>query len=263
MNPRFLPSLLVAALLCGCVSHPPKRPEAARAAAIPTQERPGLGTAWGEQRESWAEAAAFTRASGDRPAGRDRLYYNDRGGVDAMLDFLGGKPNRADGLQSSAGGLVRFGLRVGAGRWADGFETKGRRFAIGERGERYEIILKNDARRPVEVVLSVDGLDVMDGKAASLQKRGYVLAPFETLAVDGFRTSNTTVAAFRFGSVFDSYGRRRHGDAINAGVIGIAVFEETRRRDAGAQRDSGPHAWRRVGSRPSPFGQPYATPPDA
>ena len=263
MNLRFLPSLLIAAILSGCASHTTKRPETARNGIIPAQERPGLGTAWGEQRDSWAEAAPFARASGERPAGRDRLYYNDRAGVDAMLDFLGGKPNRADGLQPSAGGLVRFGLRVGDSRWADGFELKGRRFAVGERGERYEIVLKNDARRPIEVVVSVDGLDVMDGKTASLQKRGYVLAPFETLAVDGFRTSDSTVAAFRFGSVFDSYGHRRHGDAINAGIIGIAVFEETRRRDAGAQRDAEPHARRRVGSQPSPSGQPYATPPDA
>ena len=66
---------------------------------------------------------------------------------------------------------MRLGLRVGDGRWADGFEVKGRRFAVGERGERYEIVLKNDARRPIEVVVSVDGLDVMDGKSASLLKR--------------------------------------------------------------------------------------------
>ena len=263
MNLRFVPSLLIAAILCGCASHSAKRPEVARDVAVPAQGRPGLGTAWAEQRDSWAEATPFARASAERPAGRDRLYYNDRAGVDAMLDFLGGKANRTDGLQPSAGGLVRLGLRVGDGRWADGFETKGRRFLVGERGERYEIVLKNDARRPIEVVVSVDGLDVMDGKTASLQKRGYVLAPFETLAVDGFRTSDATVAAFRFGSVFDSYGHRRHGDAINAGVIGIAVFEETRRRNAGAQRDPEPPAWRRVGSRPSPSGHQYATPPDA
>ena len=264
MNLRLLASLLVAAVLCGCATHSTKRPNAVeRNGIVPAQERPGLGTAWGEQRESWAEPAPFARASGERPAGRDRLYYNDREGVNAMLDFLGGKSNRCDGLQPSAGGLVRMGLRIGNDRWTESHELKDHRLAVSERGDRYEIVLKNDGRRAVEVVLSVDGLDVIDGKAASVKKRGYVMAPFETLAVDGFRTSDTTVAAFRFGSVFDSYGRRRHGSAINAGVIGIAVFEEKRQRTPTAPQISEPHAWRHVGTRPTPSGQQYATPPDA
>lgn len=263
MNLRLLSSLLAAAILCGCASHPAKRPEAARTGVVSAQERPGLGTAWGEQRDSWAEAAPFTRASNERPNGRDRLYYNDRAGVNAMLDFLGGKSNRCDGLQPSAGGLVRLGLRIGNDRWTETHEAKGRRLAMSERGERYEIVLKNDGRHALEVVMSVDGLDVIDGQPASMKKRGYVMAPFETLAVDGFRTSDTSVAAFRFGSLFESYAHRRHGSAINAGVIGIAVFEETRRRAAGAPRDSEAHAWRQVGTRPSPSGQQYATPPEA
>src|SRR5206468_7132945 len=120
----------------------------------------------------------------------------------------------------------------------------------GEPGERYEVVLKNDGRRAIEVLVSVDGLDVVDGKPLSFKKRGYVLAPFETLAVDGFRTSNASVAAFRFGSMFDSYGHRRHGNTVNAGVIGVAVFEEQRRKTPGAPRAPDDHAWRSIGTRP-------------
>jgi hypothetical protein len=119
-----------------------------------------------------------------------------------------------------------LGLKDGTGRWLDGFSASGRRFIIGERGERYEIFARNISDRWLELVLSVDGLDVIDGRRASYSKRGYVLSPGETLSVDGFRTSTSTVAAFRFSSVSRSYAALRHGDTANVGVIGLAVFEE-------------------------------------
>jgi hypothetical protein len=260
-----VPATLLAALLLGACSTqratPPARPESR--GFVPAQERPGLGTAWGEQRDSWVEPAFFARTSSERPAGQERLYYNDRAGANAMLDYLGGNAKQCDGLQPSAGGRLRFGIRKGNGEWAECHELRGRRFAVGEPGERYEIVLKNDGRRALELVVSVDGLDVVDGKPSSFRKRGYVLAPFETLTVDGFRTSNATVAAFRFGAMFDTYGHRRHGNTANAGVIGVAVFEERRRDASPAPRDPKDHAWRHVGTRPPASGHEFAAPPDA
>lgn len=264
MKLRLPAALLAVLVLGGCATRriaPPPPPDGRT--FVPAQERPGLGTSWGEQRDSWVEPAYFARTSGDRPAGQDRLYYNDREGVNSMLDFLGGKSKQCDGMQPSASGLLRFGIRRGNSQWSEGHELRGRRFAIGEPGERYEIILKNDGRRAIEVVVSVDGLDAVDGKPASFKKRGYVLAPYETLAVDGFRTSNATVAAFRFGSMFDSYGRRRHGDTANAGIIGVAVFEERRRDSNPTPPSPKDHAWQQVGARPPASGHGYAAPPDA
>ncbi len=252
---------LAAAVLSGCAARTAHLPGQARSSAFaPTTERPGLGTSWGEQRESWVEPANFTRANAERPAGRGQIYYNDREGADAMLAFLGGEAKRSDGPQPVQGGLVRAGIRGGNGAWLDCREARGKRIAAGERGTRYEVVLKNEARRAVEVVVSVDGLDAMDGEPASFKKRGYVLAPFETLAVEGFRTSRTTVAAFRFGGMFDAYSQRRHGDTVNAGVVGIAVFEEKRGAPANAP---GGHAWRATASRPGAGAHHFSSPPEA
>jgi hypothetical protein len=264
MNAARAAILLTAVVLSGCAmrtTHPADG--AKRSGFTPAQERPGLGTAWGEQRDSWVEPVPFARSSGERPAGQDRIYYNDREGVNAMLDFLGGDSKPCGGMQQSTSGLLRFGVRTGNGRWVECHELRGRRFAVAESGERYEVVLRNDARRAVEILLSVDGLDVIDGKPASFKKRGYVLAPFETLAVDGFRTSNATVAAFRFGSMFDSYGHRRHRDTTNAGVIGVAVFEEQRRKAPAAPGNPGDHAWRSTGTRPPASRDGFAPPPEA
>lgn len=75
-----------------------------------------------------------------------------------------------------------------------------------------------------EVVLSVDGLDVLDGKAASKEKRGYVVAA-PTLRVPGWRIDDKLTARFRFGRVGMSYAEQVNRGG-NVGVIGAAVYAE-------------------------------------
>jgi hypothetical protein len=156
-----------------------------------------------------------------------------------------------------------MGLRDGSGRWFETLELKDHRFAIGERGARYEVVVKNETRRRLEVVLSVDGLNTMDGEPAGFQKRGYVLGPRETLAVDGFRTNESSVAAFRFSNVGDTYAQRHHRQTGNVGVIGLAVFPE---RWLGTPVNSGRpehRAWRQTEPKGTATPGRYATPPDA
>jgi hypothetical protein len=103
---------------------------------------------------------------------------------------------------------------------------RGRRmYVLGDHGDRYSIRVTNPTPQRIEAVVSVDGLDVIDGDPASVSKRGYVVMPFDTLQIDGFRVSTAEVAAFRFSSVADSYAGRK-GKARHVGVIGLAVFEE-------------------------------------
>jgi hypothetical protein len=103
---------------------------------------------------------------------------------------------------------------------------RGQTFVAGERGERYELVVTNNTAGRVEVVVSVDGRDVVSGKLADFTKnRGYVLEPFGSVVIDGFRTSLEQVAAFRFSGVGESYTGRL-GTPQHAGVIGVAVFHE-------------------------------------
>ncbi len=101
----------------------------------------------------------------------------------------------------------------------------GQRFVLGSLGQRYRIHIVNPTAARVEAVVSVDGLDAVDGKPASLEKRGYIIPAFGDVTVDGWRTSLDSVAAFRFSSVRDSYASRTQTDR-NVGVIGVAFFRE-------------------------------------
>jgi hypothetical protein len=106
------------------------------------------------------------------------------------------------------------------------FKHQGQTFALGRFGERYAINIHNPLNVRVEVVVSVDGRDVVSGKKGDfVNNRGYVIAPHQTLTIDGFRTSLDEVAAFRFVDPGDSYSARL-GTPENVGVIGVAVFAE-------------------------------------
>jgi len=202
-------------------------------------ERPGLATGWGREKASSITNQSFVRAS-SKPAGTDVIYYNNKNGIEAMS----GNSVRVGAMQSAAGNLVEWGVK-GRGGFLTTYKEGGygRRLVAGDSGSTYTIVVHNRSKSTLEIVASVDGLDVFDGKSASFSKRGYLVNPGSTLEIDGFRTSNDTVAAFKFSSVANSYANLRHGDTRNVGVLGIAVFtqkgvnpwtwmpEEVRRRD--------------------------------
>ncbi|HDS2881646.1 TPA: hypothetical protein QIE00_002607, partial [Escherichia coli] len=77
-----------------------------------------------------------------------------------------------------------------------------------------------------EIVATVDGLDVLNGKQGSLNNNGYIVNAGDSLAIKGFRKDKHTEAAFQFANVADSYAANSaQGDVRNTGVIGFAAFE--------------------------------------
>jgi hypothetical protein len=107
------------------------------------------------------------------------------------------------------------------------YEHAGRRYVLGVIGQRYLLRVRNGTGERIEVVASVDGRDVVDGQSASWNKRGYIVDPYGTVTIDGYRLSREAVAAFRFSSVPRSYAAQM-GSARDVGVVGVAVFTERR-----------------------------------
>jgi hypothetical protein len=105
------------------------------------------------------------------------------------------------------------------------YASHDRYYVQGSAGERYTIRIVNPTPRRVEAVVSVDGLDVIDGESGDLRKRGYVVPAYGETRIEGFRTSQADVATFRFSSVHDSYAGMK-GKARNVGVVAVALFEE-------------------------------------
>lgn len=115
-----------------------------------------------------------------------------------------------------------------SGQWAAPVRHRGQTWVEGTPGHRYAVRLTNTTGERLLVVLSVDGVNAITGETASPAQRGYVLEPWQTTQVDGWRKSMHHVAQFVFTDLPDSYAART-GRPYDVGVIGIAVFEEARR----------------------------------
>lgn len=104
-------------------------------------------------------------------------------------------------------------------------DDQGQLWIEGRKESNYKIRVKNLSPNRRLVVITVDGLSVMDGKKGSFDSPGYVLNGHEKIDIPGFRLDNTNIAKFRFGSLGDSYAASKGGKS-NVGVIGCAVFNE-------------------------------------
>ncbi len=185
--------------------------------------RPGLGTAYGETRRSSVETVGFRRADVSTPDVVFTVRYDDVDGVRSAGQTKRTRAWADDAMQQHAG--LSFALLDQRGNILPAASVGSALWAVGEPDARYSLAIANDTGSAFEVVASVDGLDVIDGRPASFSKRGYIVDPFSSMVVDGWRTSEDTVAAFRFSSIEDSYAERM-GDGRNVGVIGAAFFRE-------------------------------------
>ncbi|HEX4337054.1 MAG TPA: hypothetical protein VH062_14145 [Polyangiaceae bacterium] len=202
---------------------PAASPPAADDLARAESERPGLGTSWGEAVSSQVTSTSFYRQSDGSPDALASLFYNDEAGVNAMSH--GRYVDYGDSVVPLVGGRVTVSIVDANGSPLRAAHLDGRTVTVGSDGDRYMVRIDNRSPVRVEAVATVDGLDVIDGSDGSMHKRGYVIAPYDTLDIAGFRESEGSVRAFRFGSVSDSYAAQRGKDR-NVGVVGVAVFRE-------------------------------------
>jgi hypothetical protein len=96
----------------------------------------------------------------------------------------------------------------------------------GRKGSTFVLKFKNNG--PIRALFSttIDGLSIISGeKSVPNNRSGYVVEPFSSIMIDGWRLSNDEVAEFYFSSVDDSYATRTKAIQHEIGQIDVAVFE--------------------------------------
>ena len=135
---------LLAAFGFGACSVPSSTVSRSRVSGTPSsfatapQDRPGLGTKWGETRHSTSGSTTFVRAEPAQPLATAEIFYNDREGIEVTAtasEFRRVWPV----LRGPAASLIAIGLKDQSGRFLPGLIVSDQWFVIGEESRRYAI----------------------------------------------------------------------------------------------------------------------------
>ena len=107
------------------------------------------------------------------------------------------------------------------------YTHEGRFYIEAKDSSEYEIKLENNSANRVLAVVSVDGLDVLTGKTASVNASGYIIEAWSSYRIKGYRYDNDTVGAFKFVKKNESYAATKGKQSKkNCGIIGVILYEE-------------------------------------
>ena len=94
-------------------------------------------------------------------------------------------------------------------------------------GNKFEIRVKNSSYYRILAVVSVDGLNVINGKHEDPDKSpGYVLPLHDSIKIPGWKIDKEKVREFYFTNKESSYSKKLGASEENIGVIAAAIFKE-------------------------------------
>ena len=179
-----------------------------------------LGTEYGERISSRINHVDLVRYTPYQPLSTLDVHYSARG----CYDYLA-RPCRQTGEALLANGRIRLSVLDNRNRKWNFVQGGSKLYLRGIEGERYQLHYENRSRELFEIVTTVDGIDVINGRPGAFANRGYVLYPGSSVTIEGFRSSSNDVAAFRFSAPRDAYAANTDAGSIrNVGIIGTAVF---------------------------------------
>ncbi len=117
------------------------------------------------------------------------------------------------------------------GRKVKEYRHDGLTFIEAKNGTEFAVEVKNHLSNRVLAIVSIDGLDVIDGKQATEKSRGYIVNGNNADTFKGWRKSDTEVGAFRFVTSDKSYATEIKGERSSNGVIAIKLLAEKYKHD--------------------------------
>lgn len=99
-------------------------------------------------------------------------------------------------------------------------------FVEGRKNSPFKIKITNhDLLSNFLVIVSIDGLSVLDGELASEDSPGYIVKAGQELIVDGWRKDNSNVSEFVFDVKKNGYATQTNQSGYE-GSVGIIIFKE-------------------------------------
>ncbi len=215
---QVLIGLLGGALLitAGCTNHSTSYTKEYKETANSDLSAKKLGTKWGEDVNSAVQKVKASRLT-NTPFDTAIIFYRGER-VPSHVQTINYIPLSPIEIKITDGNDRKMPIYR---------NNQGQYILPAQEGQRYQLTIANtDRNRTYEVVTTVDGIDVLNGRAGSYQNNGYLIRPKHEVTIEGFRKNQDQVAAFRFSAPEDSYVNQNvQGDERNIGVIGFAIFE--------------------------------------
>jgi len=111
------------------------------------------------------------------------------------------------------------------GRKVKEYRHNGLTFIEAKDGTEFAIEVKNHQGGRVLAIVSVDGLDIIDGKPATAKSRGYIIDGYNSETLHGYRKNENQVANFKFTCGGNSYATDK-GKGENNGIIAVKFIGE-------------------------------------
>jgi len=146
----------------------------------------GIGTQWGDGVESHVREVKLARIN-NTPIDVAVIHYSKKA-------FVHGKKVQELMLNGDVGMSI---IDDNNNKWSL-FKQDDEINMSGEAGKNYQLYYVNYSRNTYEIVATVDGLDVINGKAGSLNNNGYILRPYSTLSIKGFRKNDVKLPHLHF-----------------------------------------------------------------
>lgn len=116
----------------------------------------------------------------------------------------------------------------------------GHTFIEAKEGSEYVVEIKNNSWERVLAVISVDGLNILDGESAEADGAGYIIDKYSSQKFHGYQYSKEKVATFKFGTLgafkndpdtgekimLGYASSKKDGSEKNVGVIGVKIWNE-------------------------------------
>jgi len=106
------------------------------------------------------------------------------------------------------------------------YSKDGRTYIEGREETEYTIKVSNPHPYKVVAVVSVDGINTINGDPASEDGQGWVIDAYSNVNVKGFQKDDDSAGAFKFSKPKESYAKEVGTDKTSLGCIGVVMFKE-------------------------------------
>lgn len=166
----------------------------------------------------------WQRATPRTPQLVARVFYGPHAISDALVLEMQDVALPAPRWTRCGNGMISLRAETDRGRRLPALQCGGQLVLMGEPGTAWRLQVRNETDVPIEVLPSVDGLDLETGAPADLSKRGRLLGPRETVVLASMAGQDGKAVPLAFREVRDTSALYRLTPTGTLGSVVVSVF---------------------------------------